>query len=36
MTVDGRRTEIGSGDVLCIARGAVHRFDNFHPGRRKC
>ncbi len=28
-TVDGRKTEIGSGEVLCIARGAVHRFDNF-------
>jgi quercetin dioxygenase-like cupin family protein len=31
MTVDGRRSEIGPGDVLCIPRGAVHRFDNFHP-----
>lgn len=30
MTVDGRRSEIGPGDVLCIPRGAVHRFDNFH------
>lgn len=30
MTVDGRRNEIGPGDVLCIPRGAVHRFDNFH------
>lgn len=27
-TVDGKRTEIGPGDVLCIPRGAVHRFDN--------
>jgi quercetin dioxygenase-like cupin family protein len=31
MTVDGHRSEIGPGDVLCIGRGAVHRFDNFHP-----
>ncbi len=30
MTVDGRRSEIGPGGVLCIPRGAVHRFDNFH------
>ena len=30
MTVDGRRNEIGPGGVLCIPRGAVHRFDNFH------
>ena len=28
-TVNGRRTGIGPGEVLCIARGAVHRFDNF-------
>ncbi len=28
-TVDGRKTEVGSGHVLCIAHGAVHRFDNF-------
>ena len=29
-TVDGRRTEVGPGEVLCIPRGAVHRFDNLH------
>jgi quercetin dioxygenase-like cupin family protein len=29
-TVDGRRTELGPGEVLCIPRGAIHRFDNFH------
>jgi quercetin dioxygenase-like cupin family protein len=29
-TVDGRRIEVGRGEVLCIPRGAVHRFDNFH------
>ena len=30
LTVDGQRTEIGTGDVLCIPRGAIHRFDNLH------
>ncbi len=29
-TVDGLRTEVGPGEVLCIPRGAVHRFDNRH------
>ena len=29
-TVDGRLSELGPGQVLCIPRGAVHRFDNFH------
>jgi quercetin dioxygenase-like cupin family protein len=29
-TVDGEQTEIGSGEVLCIPRGVVHRFDNDH------
>jgi quercetin dioxygenase-like cupin family protein len=29
LTVDGQRVELGSGDVLLIRRGAVHRFDNF-------
>jgi len=28
-TVDGRKANIGRGEVLCIPRGAVHRFDNF-------
>jgi hypothetical protein len=27
-TVEGRETEIRSGDALCIARGTVHHFDN--------
>jgi quercetin dioxygenase-like cupin family protein len=27
-TVDGEQTEIGPGEVLCIPRGVVHRFDN--------
>jgi quercetin dioxygenase-like cupin family protein len=34
-TVDGFRSEIGPGDVLCIPRGAVHRFDNFHSAEAK-
>jgi quercetin dioxygenase-like cupin family protein len=29
-TVDGRVVDVGQGDVLCIPRGAVHRFDNEH------
>jgi quercetin dioxygenase-like cupin family protein len=35
MTVDGRQSEIGPGDVLCIPRGAVHRFDNLHSADAK-
>ena len=27
-TVDGQPFDIGPGQVLCIPRGAVHRFDN--------
>jgi len=34
-TVDGRKVELGSGEVLCIPRGAVHRFDNVHPADAK-
>ena len=29
-TVDSRAIEVGPGDVLCIPRGVVHRFDNSH------
>ena len=29
-TVNGRQSEIGPGEALCILRGEVHRFDNFH------
>ncbi|HUI44088.1 MAG TPA: cupin domain-containing protein [Terriglobia bacterium] len=34
-TVEGRPHEIGPGDALCIPRGAVHRFDNFHAAGAK-
>lgn len=27
-TVDGKQIDVGPGQALCIARGAVHRFDN--------
>ena len=27
-TVDGTPTDVGPGQVLCIPRGAIHRFDN--------
>ena len=27
-TVDGEQTDVGPGEVLCIPRGVVHRFDN--------
>ena len=29
-TVDGAQRELGPGQVLCIPRGTVHRFDNLH------
>jgi quercetin dioxygenase-like cupin family protein len=29
-TVDGQQNDVGPGEVLCIRRGAVHRFDNGH------
>ncbi|MES2219738.1 MAG: cupin domain-containing protein [Acidobacteriota bacterium] len=28
-TVDGKQIELGSGQAICIPRGAVHRFDNY-------
>jgi quercetin dioxygenase-like cupin family protein len=27
-TVDGRSIDVGPGQMLCIRRGAIHRFDN--------
>jgi len=27
-TVDGKQIDVGPGQILCIPRGAVHRFDN--------
>ena len=29
-TIDGVPVDVGPGEVLCIPRGAVHRFDNTH------
>src|SRR5262245_35248768 len=29
-TVNGQKHEIGPGQVVCIPRGAIHRFDNTH------
>jgi len=29
-TVDGRAVDVGPHEVLCIPRGAVHRFDNIY------
>jgi quercetin dioxygenase-like cupin family protein len=29
-TVSGQKVAVGPGQVLCIPRGAVHRFDNIH------
>ena len=34
-TVDARKADIGPGEVLCIPRGAIHRFDNFHSADAK-
>ncbi len=34
-TLDGRRTDVGPGEVLCITRGVVHRFDNDHADDAK-
>jgi quercetin dioxygenase-like cupin family protein len=28
--VDGQKSDVGPGQVLCIRRGAIHRFDNGH------
>jgi len=34
-TVDGTPIEVGPGQVLCIPRGAVHRFDNHRETEAK-
>lgn len=34
-TVDGRLSDVGPGEVLCIPRGAVHRFYNGHNADTK-
>lgn len=35
-TLEGRKVDIGPRDVLCIPRGAVHRFDNPHAEDARC
>ena len=35
-TVDGRQSEVGPGDVVCVPRGVVHRFDNDHGVDATC
>ena len=37
-TVDGKPIDVGSGQALCIPRGAVHRFDNngIHDAKVLC
>ena len=27
-TIEGRQVDVGPGEIICIPRGAVHRFDN--------
>ena len=34
-TVDGKAIELGPGQMLCIPRGAVHRFDNLGQAAAK-
>jgi quercetin dioxygenase-like cupin family protein len=30
LTLNGQKTDVGRGEVLCMPRGVVHRFDNPH------
>ena len=34
-TIDGRAVDVGPGDAICIARGAVHGFANHGPDDAK-
>jgi quercetin dioxygenase-like cupin family protein len=34
-TLDGQLIDVGPGEVLCIPRGVVHRFDNTHDSDAK-
>ena len=34
-TLDGQQSDVGPGEVLCIRRGVVHRFDNDHEDDAK-
>ncbi len=35
-TVDGKPIDVAPGQMLCIPRGAVHRFDNHRDQDAKC
>ena len=35
MSVDGVTHEIGAGDSVFVPRGAVHHFQNLHPGHAR-
>ena len=35
-TVDGKPIDVGRGQMLCIPRSAVHRFDNHQAQDAKC
>lgn len=35
LTLDGRPADVGPGELLCIPRGVVHRFDNGHAVNSK-
>jgi quercetin dioxygenase-like cupin family protein len=34
-TVEGKQSDVGLGEVLCIPHGAVHRFDNIRGADAK-
>ncbi len=34
-TLDGKKIDVGPGEVLCIPRGSVHRFDNLKTADAK-
>ncbi len=34
-TLEGRQIDVGPGEVLCIPRGVIHRFDNEHADDAK-
>lgn len=34
-TLDGKKIDVGPGEILCIPRGVVHRFDNVNTADTK-